>query len=172
MIATNIAINNLMIRAITPADWSAILDVQQQCYPDVINESQDVLQRKQQLASDSCFIMHTSAPVQGYCFAHPWQLGQPPKLNQLIPLPITANTLYVHDVAVAKHAQGLGLAAEALYHLRDLALKQQLGSLSLVAVNGAASYWQRFGFVSQPLADALSSYGDNAEYMVLPLSNG
>lgn len=172
MIAVKLATDNLMIRAITPSDWSAILDVQQQCYADVINESQAVLQRKQQLASDCCFIMHSTAPMQGYCFAHPWQLGQPPKLNQLITLPASANTLYVHDVAVAKHAQGLGLAAEALYHLRDLALKQQLGSLSLVAVNGAASYWQRFGFVRQPLAEALSNYGDSAEYMVLPLSNG
>lgn len=169
MIAAKTMTNHIMLRAITPSDWPDILAIQQQCYAELINESQAVLQCKQQLAANCCFVLLQTTKVQGYCFAHPWQLGQPPKLNQLITLPTQQNSLYIHDMAVAKHAQGLGLASEALYHLRDLALQQQLSSLSLVAVNGAASYWQRFGFRRYPLANALSGYGDSAEYMVMPL---
>lgn len=161
-----------MFRAITTADWPAIMQIQQQSYPAMLHESLAVLQSKQQLAPSSCRVFANNNGVHAYCFAHPGCAGEPAPLNETTATTLlaNANTLYIHDIAVAPAARGQQLAQLALRQLVSIAEQQQLASLSLVAVNGAANYWQRLGFVPYPIAKSLRAYGESATYMVRSLS--
>lgn len=82
-----------------------------------------------------------------------------------------ANVLYLHDMAVEPALAGQGIAAQLLDAAIAHAQQRGVQQAALVAVQGAASYWQRRGFVPSEPADAqqqaqLQSYGDDACYMV------
>ncbi|MDF0533873.1 GNAT family N-acetyltransferase [Shewanella sp. A32] len=160
----------MLIRAIKPGDWPLIAAVQQQCYQDLEPESLAVLQNKWQLSPESCFVMVIRERVQGYCLAHPWLDGMPPELDQILGPCDTPDTLYLHDIAVSSEARGNGFATQAFRRLVQFALQQQLGSVSLVAVQGAEDYWQMLGFSQATAKKSLSNYPENACYMRYSLS--
>lgn len=160
----------MLIRAIKIGDWPAIATVQQQSYHDIEPEPLAVLQNKWQLSPDSCFVMELHDQVQGYCLAHPWLEGNPPALYSMLEPCLAANTLYLHDIAVSPEARGHGFATQAFRRLVQFALQQQLPTLSLVAVQGAADYWQMLGFRPRTIEKSLASYTDDACYMLYSLS--
>lgn len=159
----------MQLRAIQTNDWQAILNIQDECYNAVDPEPLHVLKSKWEVSPDSCFVMEKDGLVLGYCLAHPWVETTPPPLyHALTELP-APNTLYLHDMAISARAQGLGAGGKALSKLKQLAERWSLSSLSLVAVQGAGSYWRRQGFADSQSLKCLGSYSDDASYMILPL---
>jgi GNAT superfamily N-acetyltransferase len=159
----------MQLRAIRAEDWPMILDIQDECYQAVDPEPLHVLKSKWEVSPESCFVMEQEGQVLGYCLAHPWVEATPPPLYQALtelPLP---NTLYLHDMAISARAQGLGAGTKALGKLKQVARRWSLNSLSLVAVQGADSYWRRQGFNDTQSLKCLGSYSDDASYMILPL---
>ncbi|MBT1444423.1 GNAT family N-acetyltransferase [Shewanella sp. JM162201] len=157
------------LRAIKTEDWQAILEIQAECYQALEPEPLHVLQSKWQVSPDSCFVMEKDGAVLGYCLAHPWVEATPPPLYQpLTELP-DANTLYLHDMAISARAQGLGAGTKAMSKLKQLASHWSLPSLSLVAVQGADSFWRRQGFEESKSLKCLGSYTDDASYMICSL---
>ncbi|MCH1928731.1 GNAT family N-acetyltransferase [Shewanella sp. A25] len=159
----------MLLRAITQGDWEAILAIQDECYSQLEPEPLEVLQSKWLVSPQSCFIIEANNTVVGYCLAHPWTSNKPPALYQELSYLPEADTLYLHDIAISAKAQGLGAGAKALNELKQLAHQLTLHSLSLVAVQGADSYWRKMGFTPKAIEKDLSSYTDDAMYMVLPL---
>lgn len=96
----------------------------------------------------------------GYCVALWAELGRPPKLDDAAYAPRAHECLHLHDLALAPSARGQGLVAQAVAHLLVVAGALPL---TLVAVNGSAPLWRRFGFVE--VAGAAASYGADALYM-------
>jgi GNAT superfamily N-acetyltransferase len=96
----------------------------------------------------------------GYCVALWAELGRPPKLDDAAYAPRARECLHLHDLALAPSARGRGLAAQAVAHLRGVAGALPL---TLVAVNGSAPLWRRFGFAEIP--GPAASYGADAIYM-------
>ena len=94
------------IRHIIPTDWPAILNIQEECYPDIVHESLAALQSKAFVAPQSCYVLEVDGQVLGYCLAHPWHINQPPSLEQVIDAPNDANTLYLHDIVFSHKARG------------------------------------------------------------------
>ncbi|WOT05744.1 GNAT family N-acetyltransferase [Shewanella youngdeokensis] len=158
-----------IIRNITAADWPAILEIQLECYPSIAPESLAALQSKWLASELSCFSLQQGNQLVGYCLAHPWQLNHPPTLNQQIAPLSNANTLYLHDLALSASAQGQGAGKRILAQLIVFAQQQGYRNISLVAVQGAASYWQHLGFVSHSIDKDLSEYCADAQYMVYTL---
>lgn len=158
------------LRSITSTDWNEILLIQEECYPEIEPESLEALQSKCLVSPQTCFVIELDKRVVGYCLAHPWVTGSPPSLEQILVAAKSPDTLYLHDIALSSKAQGKGagnLAFRALVeHARELALP----CISLVAVQGADSYWRRQGFIAQPIEKSLNSYTPDASYMVLDLS--
>lgn len=157
----------MQLRGITPDDWEAILDIQQECYPQIVPESLGVLQSKWRLSPQTCFVIeHDNQPV-GYCLAHPWQLGTPPTLEQAVDALAHPDTLYLHDIALSAKVQGKGAGKLAFDKLVQSATDASLATVSLVAVQGADSYWRKQGFITQEIDKSLESYTPDACYMVL-----
>lgn len=156
----------IFLRAITPRDWDAILTIQAECYSQLDPEPLHVLQSKWQVSPSSCFVFELNHAVVGYCLAHPWQLHVPPALYEPILSVPVADTLYLHDIAISAKAQGQGAGTQALNHLIAQADALNLNSLSLVAVQGADHYWRKQGFIPKTIDKCLSSYTDDAIYMI------
>lgn len=160
----------MQLRAITPLDWDAILDIQDECYSQLDPEPLHVLQSKWLVSPKTCFVIEHQGSLVGYCLAHPWTVDTPPSLYQEITTLPKANSLYLHDIAISAKAQGLGAGRKVLNQLHHLANDLGLTSLSLVAVQGADSYWLKMGFSQKAIDKCLASYTDDACYMVSPLS--
>ncbi|MGA0596565.1 GNAT family N-acetyltransferase [Enterovirga sp. CN4-39] len=125
------------------------------------------------LFPQGCFALCDAGRLIGYALSHPWLFGEPPRLNSLLgELPERPTTLHVHDVALLPEARGSGAGSAIVARIAACAASAGLPNLSLVAVDGALSFWERHGFrvddAAVPSAD-LSSYGEGARYMVRKL---
>ena len=103
----------MLLRAITPQDWDAILAIQDECYSQLDPEPLHVLQSKWQVSPVlfcvrskwvSCQLLLSSPLDHQYAASalsthHPFTW---------------ADTLYLHDIALSAKAQGLGAGAKAL----------------------------------------------------------
>jgi N-acetylglutamate synthase-like GNAT family acetyltransferase len=61
---------------------------------------------------------------------------------------------------------------EVVTALAEQARTERLPSLTLIAVNGSAGFWQRQGFEAVPdgsLREKLRSYGEDAQFMMRTL---
>lgn len=137
-------------------------------------EEPAVLAERWHLYPAGCFVLAEGAALDGYALSHPWRLDEPPALNSLLGrLPDPATTFYVHDVAIAPSRRGQGHARAILDRLVEHATCAGFDALSLVAVNGTWTMWERLGFrtVDMPgLEGKLSSYGADARPMVRRLT--
>jgi predicted N-acetyltransferase YhbS len=106
--------------------------------------------------------------------SHPWRAGALPQLNaRLGAIPADATTYYLHDLALMPFARRVGAAGRIVRALVKHAEAAGLASMTLVAVNGSQTYWERHGFAVQhapELWDKLRSYGPDARLMVKPLA--
>ncbi len=159
----------MIIRHINNDDWSAILAIQAECYPEIAHETLSTLQSKVSVSPDTCYVIQFKTQVVGYCLAHPWLIAQPPSLEQQISAVTAPNTLYLHDIALSAKARGIKAGENTFNLLKQKAKELNFDTLSLVAVGGADTYWQRLGFKSRIIAKSLDNYPDGACYMVLQL---
>lgn len=111
----------------------------------------------------------------GYLVALPWLYGSIPDLNGLdYAIPPNADGLYIHDIAVSRGARNSGVAEQLLGTLLQSGREKGYKQAFLVAVQGAASYWQRHGFEAvKPDVDlrrSLLAYGTDATYMARPIA--
>lgn len=157
----------MQLRSIIADDWETILDIQQECYPQIAPESLSVLQSKWRLSPQTCFVIELDNQPVGYCLAHPWLLGAPPALEQVLEALPHSDTLYLHDIALSAKVQGKGAGKRAVDKLVQSATDASLTSISLVAVQGADSYWRKQGFMAREIDKSLESYTPDACYMVL-----
>lgn len=160
----------LLVRPACLADLPAILHIQARCYTAIVPESAASMGAKVAAAPDSCFIACRGEHIVAYLLALPWRFDDPPCLDAAeCALPEQPDTLYLHDLAVAPEARGSG-AADALVHAFLAALgRLRLPRASLIAIQGSAPWWARYGFARVPVNDALSvrlaGYGNDASYM-------
>ena len=90
------------------------------------------------------------------------------------PVGTAPDTLYLHDMAVLPGMAGQGLPQRLLQPLWEQAAARGLRQSALVSVQGSEGYWQRHGYVAQPLhqpeqQQRLASYGEGAVYMARTL---
>lgn len=160
-------------RPMTPADLEGVVEVARLSFPNH-PEDRACFANRLELHPRGCFVLgDRDSGVFGYMVAYPWTRGSAPALNALIPaLPEDADLVYLHDLALHPEARGGGHTRPVVEQLADQARAEGWPALALVAVNDAAAYWGRLGFVvddAQAMADKLDSYGADARYMVRPL---
>lgn len=163
----------VLVRAMQAADLPAVLEVQARAYPVSLHESAEVLLRKLHLAPDWCWVGCLDGRPVAYLFSHPWAGTLPPAVHAwLTGLPPAADCWFVHDLAVEPAYQGYGLARHLLQQGRARARATGQTRALLVAVGGAAAFWERQGFVPVDGAgQSPSAYGAEACLMsaVLPV---
>jgi ribosomal protein S18 acetylase RimI-like enzyme len=137
-------------------------------------EAPEVLAERQQLYPHGCYLLEIGERPAGYVLSHPWRAGALPPLNaRLGAIPADATTYYLHDLALMPFARRVGAASRIVRALVKHAGAGGFASVTLVAVNGSQSYWERHGFAMQHApepGDKLESYGPDARLMVKALA--
>lgn len=132
-------------------------------------EGEAVFEERIRLAPEGCFVLASESAIVGYFCSHPWTRLKPPALHQMLgEIPADADCWYIHDVAVDQAARGGGVVAEVCTRALRVAQEQGFRLAMLVAVSGAAGYWQKLGFkdaTTEALRRKLKDYGDDAVYM-------
>jgi GNAT superfamily N-acetyltransferase len=148
-------------------DAAAVLALQRAAYPPSHHEDWAVLARKLQLWPVGCWVAEQDAELLGYLFSHPGRLDAPPLLHaELDDLPAQPDAYALHDLALRPQAQGRGLGRLLFERVLQQAAAAGLPAISLVAVQGSATFWARLGFAPVlPAPAQLASYGGDAVFM-------
>lgn len=121
------------------------------------------------LFAAGCFMAVEDGQPVGYCISHPGRLGAPPPLNTMMTgLPVAADCLYLHDLALLPQARGRRLGAALVARLEGVARAHGFDRIALTAVSNSDAFWSGLGF-AQCACDALDSYGA-ATYRVKPIA--
>jgi GNAT superfamily N-acetyltransferase len=159
-------------RTLTGYDMQAVETIAAQVHP-AFYEAPEVLAERQQLYHNGTYLLEVGERPAGYVLSHPWIFGDLPPLNALLgALPAAASTYYIHDLALLPVARRIGAASYIINALAKHARACQFATMSLVAVNGSQSFWERHDFhpVAAPhLADKLLSYEPDAKLLVRQL---
>lgn len=110
----------------------------------------------------------------GYLLAHGWPRGSPPAVGTVLNPLAARDVLFLHDLALAPAARGLGVGERLVAAALDAARRDGLTDADLIAVEGAAGYWRRLGFREAPMTDVLATkvagYGMAARWMTRRLA--
>ena len=162
------------LRPLTPADVDDVMRIQAQTYGAAFQEDKAVFARRLP-AAHQCSVgvqRPTDASLLAYAAAYWSAPGHITPLNGDFELPIAGpSSLYLHDISVLPALAGQKVAHALVVHLIELARSRQMTSMGLVAVQGSARFWQRYGFAEHKITDPtqrqhLASYGAGAHYMV------
>lgn len=164
-----------VVRPMRAEDIASVLEIQSCCYDETKLESEQSFLAKLKASPTSCFVALVPDGLAGYLVAVPAEAGSPPPLNgPSYSVPLTANALYLHDLALHPAARGTGVAV-ALIEAYFQALKQlKVQFACLTAVNDSKSFWERYGFrAAVPTgsgAGHMETYGEEARYMSTPVN--
>lgn len=162
-------LHNLIVRPLAPMDLPAALRIQAECYPAFLREDEAAFASRLQIAATYCLAAFKGDALIAYLLAHGWTREAPPSVGTILPPAGPHDVLFLHDLAVSALGRGSGIGA----HLVDRALRQAardgIAEAELIAVEGAAAYWQRLGFtepiVTSTLATKVAGYGPRARWM-------
>lgn len=155
------------IRTMSEADLHAVLAVQAACYPPAMQEAAEVVLARLRTAPGTVLAACDAQGLCAYVFAYPSRLGAVTPLGAgFVPAP-DADTLYIHDLAVAPRSLGQGLARRMVAALLDA--NKALSWAALVAVQDSRRFWEGQGFTVQDAGEegarGLATYPDGALYM-------
>lgn len=156
----------MKIRQITEDNWRGILEIQDEAYYEVGSEELEVLKSKQSASPETCFVcVSDQDETLGYLLAHPWNRTEPPKLYEPLLDTENSDSLYLHDMAVSPNSKGQGIGQSMMAKLAEVAELKRIKRITLVAIQGAESFWSMQGFKVISKGNTCSSYGDNAVLM-------
>jgi GNAT superfamily N-acetyltransferase len=141
------------------ADLPAVAALEVLCHAPLPPEGEALFAERLALFPAGCLAADDEVGLAAYLVSHPWRRAAPPALgSRLGALPQGADTLHLHDIAIAPRARGTGLVGAALAAVIPVARAAGLSAISLVAVHGTAPLWARHGFTAT--GPAPESYGE------------
>lgn len=132
-------------------------------------ERPEVFAERLALYPAGCFLLERDGAALGYLVTHPWHRRSPVPLDVFIgSIPEDSDGYYLHDLALLPETRGLGVGRQAVELVLRHAANSGFGEVSLVAVNGADTYWAAQGFArtdDEAVIRKLESYGDGTFFM-------
>lgn len=155
------------LRKLTLADLPAALAIQAACYPPAIRDGEAAFASRIALAPGWCWVVEADGRLDAYLLSHPWPTMSPPSPDTVL-TQVGGDCWYIHDLSVAPHARGKGLARPLLAACLDA--HPEITRSELVAVPGAAPVWSRLGWsevtdIPAALAAKVARYGAGSVYM-------
>lgn len=166
---------SFLLRPLSESDLAAVLLVQAACYPPAMQEPAEVVLARLRAAPGTCLAAVDDAGVCAYLFAYPSRLGVVTELGAGFTPARDPDTLYLHDLAVARRALGRGVARGLVGRLLTQAREHRLAWSALVSVQDTRAFWEGQGYRPAPAQPAppgrgLGSYPGEAVYMARPLA--
>ncbi|QMV71841.1 GNAT family N-acetyltransferase [Comamonas piscis] len=165
---------NWSLEPLTAQHLDGLMQVQLACYGADFMESAALYAARLASPVQCSLVVVQGSEVLAYLAAYRSVLGKVTPLHGGFACASPADTLYLHDMAVAPARAGEGLASALLQAMLQQAQADGLRYSALVSVMGSQPYWQRKGYA--PLMPvclqhqaALQSYGDDAQYMAQAL---
>jgi GNAT superfamily N-acetyltransferase len=163
------------LRPLTAADLPAAAAIQNAVYRPLYREEADILGGRISAAPTCCWGAFRDGALCAYILSHPWPAAAPPAIGQALGLCPPGDNWFVHDLAIAPKARGLGLGRALVARAADAARALGLTRGDLVAVQGASSFWAGLGYapperLPPDLAAKVAAYGDDARYMTVDLA--
>ena len=159
----------LAVRRLGSDDLPAALRIQSEVYPEFLREDEKAFASRLDVAAPYCLAAALDGELVGYLLAHGWPSQSPPPVGSILPHDAPSEILYIHDLAVGTAGRGLAVGRMLVSSAFELAARDGLRHAELIAVEGAASYWRRLGFVeaicSEEVAAKVASYGPKALWM-------
>ncbi len=168
---SNFAVAAFELLPMQAQHMAAVMAVQAACYHAIQPESLAAMAAKR-VAGDGLSMVareKVAKRIDAYLIAMPVRWPALPELDSLPVAHPAPDTLYLHDLALHPRARGTGVAAQLVQQVLAAGQRAGFQQAALVAIQGSAPFWQRFGFaVVTPdamLATQLGSYGDDAQLM-------
>lgn len=158
----------------TPNDLIQVEHIQRLAYAPELVEPIEVLASRLALAPEFSLAarldeVEVSESCAGYLFAHPWPADESPGLGaELRVLPPNCQALHLHDMAIDPAHAGRGVGRALFDALIARGHAAGFRQLTLVAVQGAGTYWARYGLTVVRSAPA---YGADAFFMAMNLAS-
>jgi GNAT superfamily N-acetyltransferase len=151
----------------TAADLPAALALQAAGYPPPLHDGQAAFASRLVVAPDWCWAAESDGKLDGYLLSHPWPSFSPPAPDTVLER-AEGGVWYIHDLSIAGHARGQGVGRALIEAC--LAAHPGVGRSELIAVEGAAPFWERLGWarvdaLPESLASKVAGYGPAAIYM-------
>ncbi len=152
----------------------AALAIQAAAYPAFLIEPAEAFASRIEHPAGYCLAARRAGELIGYLLAHGWPRGSPPAVGTILDPGAAREVLFLHDLALAPAARGLRVGERLVAAALEAARRDGLTEAELIAVEGAAGYWQLLGFVEATTTPALSAkvagYGKAARWMRRPLA--
>ncbi len=164
------------LRPLAAADLPAVAALQDAVYLPLYREPAEILGSRLEVAPTCCWgAFGDEGGLMAYILSHPWPAATPPAIGTRLRPPPPGDNWFVHDLAIAEPARGLGLGRLLLRRGADSALALGLVRGDLIAVQGAGGFWARMGYADPPdlspaLSDKVAAYGPDARYMTSRLA--
>ena len=137
----------IRLRRLTPADLPALHELEADAYAPELHESDAAFLQLIRLYPEGALGYFDADGLCGYAFAAPCRAGTTLALRTPIDaIAADADTLYIHDVAVAARCRGRGIGGRLATALLALAAARGFTRSELVSVQGSAPFWRRFSF--------------------------
>jgi GNAT superfamily N-acetyltransferase len=160
----------IRLEPMAPHDLDGVLAVQAACYPPAMQEAAGIVLARLAASPDTVLVARDGAGVCAYLFAYPSCLGKVTPLGGAFDVPPGADTLYLHDLAVAPRAAGQGLARRLVAQLLEYAARRGWAHAALVSVQDSRGFWESLGYArADGDPDALATYPGAATYMARTL---
>lgn len=160
---------NITIRGLAHDDLATAFYIQAASYPAFLLEDPAAFASRLGVPATYCLAAVRDGALVAYLLAHGWAKAAPPPVGAILNEDVASEILFIHDLAVSPAARGLGLGRNLIDHALGLARHDGLGSAELIAVEGAASYWEAQGFAetahSPSLVAKVAAYGRDARWM-------
>lgn len=165
---------DLIIAPLAQADLPAAVRLQRDVYPAFLIEDEAAFQSRLELPDACCLAARLDGRLAGYLLAHGWAAEAPPPVGARLAPAGPAQVLFIHDLAVSPRARGRKVGEALIARALGRAAEAGLGRAELIAVEGAADYWRRLGFMetqtSPQLAAKVAAYGPRARWMTRQIS--
>lgn len=160
----------MQIKKVDDNSWQEILDIQSNEYSIETQERKEDLQRIWLASPETCFIcLNDVQRVVGYLLCHTWNEELPPAKDQKVLFDPEKKSLFLHDIAILDEENSLLLGKLLIEELIKEAKKLSYKEITLVALNDAKTFWQKFGFRKIKNTKICKSYGIHSEFMRLEL---
>ncbi len=158
----------MQIQRIRPIDYQSMYDLQRAVYPSSLQESLVVLSSKVYSSPSTCFSAHDEEGFCGYILSIPYPINEFPHLDESVYGECESPNLYIADCVITPSFQGQGVATELAEIVEATARVNGFKSISLVAIEGADTFWREKGFT--PLDDCnTKAFGENSICMIKQL---
>lgn len=161
--------SGLAIRPLQMADLPAALAIQSEVYPAFLREDLAAFASRLAVVPSYCLAATRDERLVAYLLAHGWATGSPPPIGAVLQTHPPREVLFIHDLAVSAAGRGAAIGRNLFERVAGLAGRDGLRHAELIAVEGAAPYWQALGFADAAatgeLAAKVAAYGPAARWM-------